>query len=110
MKLRIKVVKSDESNRVTVTLEGPGTFEEYLDLHQRMYAGDEVSLAPPRAPVPLPLLLWCPECGARHVDAGAWATRPHKVHACQSCGHQWRPALVYTVGVQFLPGTKDGDA
>ncbi len=57
--------------------------------------------------ITVPMLLWCPECGDRHVDRGAFATRIHHTHACQSCGHVWRPAKVATVGVQFLPGYKD---
>lgn len=56
----------------------------------------------------IPLILHCPECGARHVDAGEWATRSHHTHSCQTCGLTWRPAVVPTVGVQFLPGFKDG--
>lgn len=60
------------------------------------------------AAVPVPLLLNCPGCGERHFDEGVWATRPHRVHACQVCGMQWAPALVYTVGVRFLPGCKNG--
>lgn len=63
----------------------------------------------PGEAVPIPMLLWCPECGERHVDRGEFATtRTHHTHACQHCGHVWRPALVATVGVQFLPGFKDG--
>lgn len=31
----------------------------------------------------------------------------HHTHACQSCGMVWRPALVATVGVRFLPGFKN---
>jgi len=58
---------------------------------------------------PLPLLLHCPLCNTRHVDKGEFATRPHHTHACQQCGHVWRPALVATVGVQFLPGFRDSD-
>lgn len=57
--------------------------------------------------VPIQMLLWCPECGKRHVDQGIFAARPHHTHACQSCGHVWRPAVVKTVGVQFLPGFKN---
>lgn len=53
---------------------------------------------------PVPLLLWCPECGKRHVDHGVFASKAHHTHACQYCGHVWRPAVVKTVGVQFLPG------
>jgi hypothetical protein len=57
--------------------------------------------------LPIPMLLWCPECRARHVDGGEFATKSHHTHACQTCGHVWRPAVVATVGVQFLPGFKD---
>ena len=56
---------------------------------------------------PVPMILHCPDCRARHVDAGEFATKPHHTHSCQSCGLTWRPAVVHTVGVQFLPGFKD---
>ena len=61
------------------------------------------------ANMPVPMLLVCPDprCGARHIDEGEFATKPHHTHACQSCGMVWRPALVYTVGVQYLPGYKN---
>lgn len=68
-------------------------------------------------PAPIPLLLICPGidpdaepprvCGARHIDVGKWATRVHHTHSCQRCGHTWRPAVVPTVGVRFLPGFKN---
>jgi hypothetical protein len=60
----------------------------------------------PIAP-PIPMLLWCPECHVRHIDIGEFATKVHQTHACQTCGHVWRPAIVATVGVQFLPGFKN---
>lgn len=66
-------------------------------------------LADPGVAPPIPLLLTCPACGARHVDKGEFAKKPHHTHACQSCGMAWRPALVATVGVQFLPGFKDAE-
>jgi len=53
------------------------------------------------------MLLWCPQCNHRHIDRGAFAARPHHTHACQHCGHVWRPAIVDTVGVAFLPGFRD---
>ncbi len=58
---------------------------------------------------PIPLILTCPAptCGARHIDEGAWATRIHHTHSCQSCGFTWRPAVVATVGVRFLPGFRN---
>lgn len=56
---------------------------------------------------PIPMLLWCPQCLERHIDK-ALADSPHHTHACQHCGHVWRPAIVRTVGVQFLPGFYDG--
>lgn len=60
--------------------------------------------------VPRPMLLTCPGkgCGERHVDEGKFVTKPHHTHACQHCGHVWRPAAFCTVGVRFLPGYKDG--
>lgn len=56
---------------------------------------------------PIPMLLWCPGCGDRHIDVGEFATKVHHTHACQSCGMVWRPAIVPTVGVQWLPGFKN---
>jgi hypothetical protein len=62
----------------------------------------------PEAPsAPVPMLLTCPCCGARHIDEGEFATRDHTTHACQICGMCWRPALAPTVGVRFLPGFKN---
>lgn len=55
----------------------------------------------------IPIRLWCPDCGRLHVDEGEWATKPHHTHACQYCGAVWRPAVVATVGVRFLPGFKN---
>lgn len=58
----------------------------------------------------LPMILHCPGCGERHIDAGAFEHKAHHTHACQSCGFAWRPALVNTHGVQFLPGYKGDPA
>ena len=58
-------------------------------------------------PTPIPMVLHCPECRTRHIDEGEFATKPHHTHACQGCGLTWRPAIVPTVGVQFLPGFKN---
>lgn len=61
----------------------------------------------PKKKRPTPMLLWCPECGARHVDTGEFVTKEHHTHACQACGMVWRPAIGPTVGVRFLPGFED---
>ncbi len=58
----------------------------------------------------IPMLLWCPECSQRHIDEGEFATKPHHTHACQHCGHVWRPAVIDTAGVRFLPGFKNDTA
>jgi hypothetical protein len=50
-------------------------------------------------PAPVPMNLFCPFCGTRHVDEGEWATRPHKTHQCQSCMKEWRLFPYPTVGV-----------
>lgn len=56
---------------------------------------------------PIPLILFCPICDARHIDEGSFASEPHKSHACQGCGFTWAPSNVPTVGVRFLPGYKN---
>lgn len=57
---------------------------------------------------PVPMLLACPMCHERHIDEGAFATEiVHHTHACQHCGMAWRPAIVPTIGVRFLPGFKN---
>lgn len=58
----------------------------------------------------VPMILTCPSCCGRHIDEGEFATKLHHTHACQHCGMVWRPALVATVGVQFLPGFRDARA
>lgn len=60
-----------------------------------------------REPPPVPMLLSYPMCGERHIDVGAFATKVHHTHACQGCGHVWRPAVIATSGVRFLPGFKN---
>lgn len=56
---------------------------------------------------PVDMLLWCPSCNKRHIDVGVWSERFHHSHACQYCGMVWRPAVVNTRGVEFLPGFKN---
>lgn len=56
---------------------------------------------------PIPMILFCPMCQTRHIDVGDFATKPHKIHACQGCGFEWKPAQVPTVGVDFLPNSKN---
>lgn len=64
-------------------------------------------LAGPLNPSPIAMRLPCPDCGELHLDEGAFATKPHHTHSCQKCGLTWRPAVVHTVGVRFLPGFKN---
>lgn len=56
---------------------------------------------------PVPMILTCPACSGRHIDEGDFATKVHHTHACQQCGMVWRPAIVATIGVHFLPGFKN---
>ncbi len=60
-------------------------------------------------PDPVPMLLFCPFCHFRHIDRGEFAQKSHHTHACQGpgCGMVWRPAIVPTVGVEYLPGFKN---
>lgn len=75
------------------------------ELHDAFVAGSEVRGEDERGPIPI--RLECPSCGELHIDEGKFATKPHHTHACQHCGHVWRPAIVDTVGVRFLPGFKN---
>jgi hypothetical protein len=71
--------------------------------HVYVAALDEIArLSAPRA-----MLLWCPQCNTRHIDEGDFATKSHHTHACQGCGHVWRPAIDPTCGAQYLPGFKN---
>ena len=61
-----------------------------------------------------PMLVECDVCGGtvhRIWQLGdlLWATREHHTHACQHCGHVWRPAVACTVGVRFLPGFRNSE-
>lgn len=49
-----------------------------------------------------PLVLFCPKCNGQHIDRDEWATKPHKTHLCEFCGHLWRPKETHTVGVERL--------
>jgi hypothetical protein len=51
----------------------------------------------------IPIVTHCPRCTLQHVDRDEWMTRAHRTHRCEACGHEWRPANVYTVGVRKLP-------
>ena len=62
-----------------------------------------------KLPKPIPMRLPCPACGALHIDEGPFATKPHHTHSCQECGLTWRPAIVHTVGVRFLPGFRNAE-
>lgn len=72
-----------------------------VDSHNRLKSIEQ------RVESPVPMRLLCPECRTLHIDEGEFATKLHHTHACQSCGNVWRPAIVPTVGVQFLPGFKN---
>lgn len=64
---------------------------------------------------PIDMLLYCPNCGAQHVDKPepdrGWDNRPHRSHLCRHCGLVWRPADVATNGVPAIRtrGTNDTD-
>lgn len=51
-------------------------------------------------PSPIDMVLYCPQCGAQHVDRPTltWTNPPHRSHLC-ACGTIWRPADVPTNGV-----------
>lgn len=63
--------------------------------------------------VPIPMLLFCPRCGEKHVDASdeaaGWTNPPHRSHLCHGCGCIWRPADFATEGVASIATKGDDD-
>jgi hypothetical protein len=55
----------------------------------------------------IPMRIVCEACGKLHIDEPPFDTKPHHTHSCQHCGITWRPAVVNTVGVRFLPGYRN---
>jgi hypothetical protein len=55
---------------------------------------------------PVPMILFCPACGSRHIDQAnpenGWLNPPHRSHLCAACGHIWRPADIPTAGVAAI--------
>jgi hypothetical protein len=51
--------------------------------------------------MPIPVVLYCPDCRRPHIDEGEWATRPHRRHLCEFCKTIWMPCVYPTVGVSF---------
>lgn len=95
---------------------------------KRLIAAFPALLHPPVEPgtTPIPMILFCPNCGVQHVDeperctlgvgcdetgicyasahdvpekCAAWKNPPHRSHLCVGCDHVWRPADVCTTGV-----------
>lgn len=89
-------------------LEGNPTDDELIARHD--LGGAHHQVIRPRSVEHVHVILCCPACHRRHVDEGRFATEPHRSHSCQSCGVVWKPALVPTVGVAFLPGCADEGA
>lgn len=92
-------------------------FSTHLSQDERDEANRVIAQLLARLSGPIPMRLHCPArnddgsmCGFLHVDAGEFLTNPHHTHACQKCGHTWRPAKEHTVGVQFIPGFRDEQA
>jgi hypothetical protein len=101
----LRHLAEDIRNALDNACQVPPDFEVTFELERRLREYRDTLLACEAPPVPM--ILTCPACGARHIDEGDFATKRHHTHACQSCGMVWRPAVAATVGVRFLPGFKN---
>ena len=56
-------------------------------------------------PVPVNVVLHCPNCRALHIDEPnaleGWLNPPHRSHKCQYCECIWRAADVPTNGIAY---------
>lgn len=97
--------------RLREVLDSQEPFDELLEQVRALRAFRvRTLLAEPASvilPASVPMLLFCPMCHGKHIDEGEFATKIDHSHACQHCGLVWRPALVATTGVAFLPGFKN---
>lgn len=74
---------------------------------------------------PIDMVLHCPKCGLKHIDADEWVddphdieqgripkwkNEPHRSHLCHRCGNIWRPADVPTNGVASVKTTGKADS
>lgn len=73
------------------------------------FAGElAAALQSPSLPTPMPMLLFCPKCGLKHIDEvePGWDNPPHTSHLCRptvgGCGTIWRAADVPTAGVERI--------
>lgn len=97
--------------------------EGWTPAHDDEHDKCEMALAAhPGQPEPIDMLLFCPKCGAQHVDApekasddrpvlyaDAWTNPPHRSHLCHACGTVWRPADVPTNGVAAIQTSGKAD-
>lgn len=78
---------------------------EILEPHQHAFAAE--ALRALENVTPIPMVLFCPRCGAQHIDRDDMAKRRHRTHRCEKCAEEWRPCDVVTVGVERLASEID---
>lgn len=63
---------------------------------------------------PVNMIIFCPACGAQHIDAPnlatGWTNPPHRSHLCHDCGNVWRHCDVLTNGVKSIISKGEKDA
>ena len=101
----LRTFAADLHEHLSNTCEVPPDFEITFDVERKLR--ELVRVVRTTEGDPIALLLTCPMCKERHIDEGEFVGKRHHTHACQHCGHVWRPALIATVGVRFLPGFKN---
>ena len=85
---------------------------DYYGCREQPSSAQEVIMAwntrthSPAQAEPIPMVLYCPFCGEKHVDEPkpeiGWDDPPHRSHECQKCKRVWRPADVPTRGVREI--------
>lgn len=64
-----------------------------------------------RPEAPINMLLFCPSCGAQHVDApdGDWTNPPHRSHLCAACGIIWSAEMARVIRELLLDRENNRD-
>lgn len=111
----LEIIRANECESHVGSL-GTKRFRALWNEIERLRAALATQPAQAQQSEPIPMVLYCPNCGMQHIDKAEmpdpypafgvddepWLNPPHRSHLCHGCGKIWRPADVATVGVASI--------